>query len=125
MSHTSPPPGDPDLSQHPAWNRVLTRVRNAELASDRRDSARVARRRRLAPTGASEDSRSTERRREARALRRVFVDLGDCYREYRRRTGAAVSPEVRAAALHFQRESNLASLVGVAVSLDRLEPLIW
>jgi hypothetical protein len=55
----------------------------------------------------------------------VFVDLGTSYREFRRRTGAHVSPEVRAAAYRFRREGDVTSLVGVAASLDQLEALPW
>ena len=58
---------------------------------------------------------------DARALRRVFHDLGESYRGYRRRTGEPISPEVREAALRFKRELNLVSLVSVAATLDRLD----
>jgi hypothetical protein len=63
--------------------------------------------------------------REARSLRRVFVDLGDSYREYRRRTGAPISAEVRDAADRFRRERDLSSLVVVAARLDELDILPW
>ncbi len=58
---------------------------------------------------------------DARALRRVFLDLGDSYRSYRRRTGEPVAPEVRDAAIRFRRELDLPSLIFVAASLDRLD----
>jgi hypothetical protein len=58
---------------------------------------------------------------DMRALRRVFLDLGDSYRSYRQRTGEPVSVEVRDAALRFRRELNLVSLVSVAASLQRLD----
>jgi hypothetical protein len=70
-------------------------------------------------------TRSPEQLREARSLRRVFLDLGDSYREYRRRTGAAVSEDVRAAAVRFQRERSVPALVRVAASLDQLDILPW
>jgi hypothetical protein len=63
--------------------------------------------------------------REARSLRRVFNDLGDCYRDYRRRTGVPVSEDVRAAANRFRRELNVPTLVLVAASLDELDILPW
>jgi hypothetical protein len=69
------------------------------------------------------DSRSPEQVREERALRRVFLDLGDSYREYRRRTGAAISSEVRDAAYRFRKDRNLASLVSVAATLEELDAL--
>ena len=58
---------------------------------------------------------------DARALRRVFLDLGENYRSYRRRTGEPVSSEVREAALKFRRELDLVSLVSVAALLERLD----
>jgi hypothetical protein len=71
------------------------------------------------------DVRGRSRRRvtdsDARALRRVFLDLGASYRNYRRRTGEPVAPEVRDAALRFRRELDLRSLVSVAATLDRLD----
>jgi hypothetical protein len=84
------------------------------------------RRRRSDPDRPSADvGRTPEQLRETRSLRRVFVDLGTSYREYRRRTGAEVSPDVRDAAYRFRRELNVESLVAVADSLDRLEALPW
>jgi hypothetical protein len=118
-----PQGSDADSTRHPVWDRVLTRVRHAELAADRGASSRVMRHRRL--DAAAQGGPSPEQRREVRALRRVFLDLGDSYREYRRRTGAEVSPEVRDAANRFRRELDLASLVSVAASLDRIELLTW
>lgn len=58
---------------------------------------------------------------DTRALRRVFLDLGESYRSYRRRTGEPVAPEVRDAALRFRRELDLLSLVSVAATLERLD----
>jgi hypothetical protein len=55
----------------------------------------------------------------------VFVDLGTSYREFRRRTGAEVSPEVREAACRFRREGNVTALVAVAATLDQLAALPW
>lgn len=85
-----------------------------------------ASRRRQDPRSSSAGSGGTpEQVRRARSLRRVFVDLGTSYREFRRRTGAAVSPEVRDAAYRFRREGDVSSLVAVAASLDQLEALPW
>jgi hypothetical protein len=53
------------------------------------------------------------------------VDLGTSYREFRRRTGAEVSPEVRDAACRFRRERDVNSLVAVAASLEQVEALPW
>jgi len=120
-----PQGSDADSTRNPVWDRVLTRVRHAELAADRRASSRVLRHRRRDADAAALGGPSPEQRREVRALRRVFLDLGDCYRDYRRKTGAEVSPEVRAAAHKFRRELDLPSLVSVAASLDRIELMTW
>ena len=58
---------------------------------------------------------------DRRALRRVFLDFGESYRSYRRRTGEPIAPEVRDAALRFRRELDLVSLVSVAATLERLD----
>lgn len=130
MSHpldSAPLPGG-DASIPPLTQRVAERVRQAGLDSEtplaaggatprRRHSD--ARRRRAAA------ERLSEQAREARSLRRVFLDLGDSYREYRRRTGAPLSPEVRDAADRFRRERSLTSLTAVAASLDELRILTW
>ena len=120
-----PSDSSPASSPHPVWDRVLARVREAELAGDREPPSRLLRRRRREAARPDSDGRSPEQRRERRALRRVFLDLGDCYRDHRRRTGATVSPEIRDAATRFRRELDLASLVLVAASLDRIESLRW
>ena len=101
-------------------DRVLARVRDAEAAM-----VLPASRRRRDPRSPSAEGRSPEQVRRARSLRRVFADLGTSYREFRRRTGADVSPEVRGAACRFRRELDLTSLVAVAASLDQVEALPW
>ena len=55
----------------------------------------------------------------------MFHDLGESYRAYRLRTGALVSPDVRASAYRFRRELDLPSLVAVAAGLDELHILTW
>lgn len=101
-------PGGP-LPDQRLTDRVIARIkaarRDVQLRSRRQSKGRSRR-------GSDGDSR---------ALRRVFLDLGDSYREYRRRTGEPVAPEVRDAALRFRRELDLPSLVSVAASLDRLD----
>jgi hypothetical protein len=102
-------------------DRVLARVRDAEAAMNLPPS-----RRRRDPHSPSADAGATpEQVRRARSLRRVFVDLGTSYREFRRRTGAEISPAVRDAACRFRREGDVTSLVAVAASLDQLEALPW
>jgi hypothetical protein len=58
---------------------------------------------------------------DTRALRRVFLEMGDSYRSYRKRTGEPIAPEVRDAALRFRRDLDLSSLVSVAATLERLD----
>jgi hypothetical protein len=131
MSDHSPVPGTSASSgKGPSLtDRVLARVNDAATALDLRASASrpKARRRRpavLDPLAASM-TRSPAELRQERSLRRVFLDLGDSYREYRRRTGAPVSEDVRAAANRFRRERNVPALVLVAASLDQLDILTW
>jgi hypothetical protein len=91
-------------------DRVIARIKDAHRAVQSRSTSGPRKgRRRLGPDT------------DARALRRVFLDLGESYRSYRRRTGEPVSPEVREAALRFRRELDLVSLVSVAASLERLD----
>ncbi len=120
---------DPDAAPHSLTNRVLARVDDAGRLLDRRQRAahtRSGRRGRAVDEGTSVGApRTPQQIREARSLRRVFHELGDSYREYRRRTGEPVSPEVRDAAVRFRREMNVPALVSVAACLDRLEILTW
>jgi hypothetical protein len=109
-------------------DRVLARVSEAGLALDRRASASRPRARRqpTPPDPRSADvTRTPEQVREARSLRSVFQELGDVYHQYRQRTGAPVSPEVRDAAYRFKRELDVPSLVLVAARLDQLDILPW
>ena len=111
-------------------DRVLARVNDARGRTGSSRQAPVAQVETpplpavLDPLAASM-TRSPEELRQERSLRRVFLDLGDSYREYRRRTGAPVSEDVRAAANRFRRERNVPALVLVAASLDELDILPW
>jgi hypothetical protein len=131
MSDSLPRPHgtDPAALSQSLTDRVLARVSDVGLALDRRTAAsrpKSVRRRSTTPDPrAASLTRTPEQLREARSLRRVFTDLGDSYREYRRRTGAPVSPDVRDAAYRFRRELNITSLVSVAASLEELEILPW
>lgn len=128
MSERSSRPGASN-SDNPAQtltDRVTARIHDAAHAADRRAKATRPRSgRRRAEASAASETRSPEQVREVRSLRLVFLDLGDCYREYRRRTGAPVSEDVRAAANKFRRELSMPTLVSVAASLDQLDILPW
>jgi hypothetical protein len=109
-------------------DRVLARIRDAELAVDQRAKAirpKPSHRRSDPDPLSASVTRTPAQVREARSLRRVFLELGQSYRDYRRRTHAPVSQDVRDAACRFRRELNVTSLVAVAASLDRLEVLAW
>jgi hypothetical protein len=127
MADSLSQPGDSPASDQQLTDRVLARVREAGAAEDRRArSSRPKRRRRHSdqpPAASIAEGGSPEQTREARALRRVFLDLGDSYRQYRRRTGAAISAEVREAAYRFRQERDLASLVSVAATLEELDAM--
>lgn len=108
-------------------DKVLSRVSDAGLSIDRRATATRpnASRRRPAPDPLSADAtRTPEQVREARSLRLVFSDFGHSYREFRRRTGAPVSADVRDAACRFRRELSVPSLVSVAARLEELQ-ITW
>jgi hypothetical protein len=102
---TSRSPGGPE--GHRLTDRVIARIKDARRTVNDRPGLGRGRRRRG-------DT-------EVRALRRVFLDFGNSYRSYRRRTGEPVSSEVRDAALKFRRDLDLLSLVSVAASLERLD----
>lgn len=116
MSHSSQRSSDSPSSQpsRTLTDRVLARVRDAETAVETSK-----------PPLRAHSGQTLEQVRQARSLRRVFVDLGTSYREFRRRTGADVSPVVKDAACRFRRELSVTSLVAVAASLDQLEALPW
>ena len=123
-----PGTSEPSEDARNLTDRVLARVNDAAVALDLRARAtrpKSGRRRPVSDPLAASVTRSPEQLREERSLRRVFLDLGDSYREYRRRTGAPVSEHVRAAADRFRRERNVPSLVSVAASLDQLDILPW
>jgi hypothetical protein len=118
LSHLAVPMSDPTshstggpAPDQTLTDRVLARVKDAHRA--------VQGGSRFGPAGKGRRRRITDS--DTRALRRVFLDLGDSYRSYRQRTGEPVSPEVREAARRFRRELDLPSLVWVAASLDRLD----
>ena len=110
MSDPTPHSTDDAARDQRLTDRVMARLKDAHRAvsASSKQGLGKGRRRHLTDT-------------DTRALRRVFLDLGDSYRSYRRRTGEPVSPEVREAALRFRRELDLPSLVWVAASLERLD----
>jgi hypothetical protein len=110
MSDLITPSADGPAPDQRLTARVVARIKDAHRAAGGR--------RRTGPA-AGRPPRGTDS--EARALRRVFLDFGDSYRSYRRRTGEPVSPEVREAALQFRRQLDLGSLVSVAATLERLD----
>jgi hypothetical protein len=106
----------------------MAQVHEAGLAVDRKSSAsrpKVRRRQASANLRPVDDGLVPEQVRAQRSLRRVFLDMGDSYRAYRRRTGEPVSAEVRGLADRFRREQDTTSLVAVAASLDALGVLAW
>lgn len=122
---TPPAAPDPTASSKTLTDRVMERVREAGDQLPDQVPPRPRRRRSEAPRPFAGLSRTPEQVREARSLRRVFLDMGDSYREYRRRTGEPVSADVRGAADRFRRERNVTSLTAVAASLDELHVLTW
>jgi hypothetical protein len=107
--------------------RVQARVAEVGLALDRARAARrpSPRRRQRSAALSSVTPRAPEAEREARALRRIFLELGDAHREYRLRTGQHASPALRDAAFAFKRAPSLTSLAVVAGMLDEAGILAW
>ncbi|HEX2637399.1 MAG TPA: hypothetical protein VHL81_09720 [Gemmatimonadales bacterium] len=109
-------------------DKVLARVSDAALTVDQRSQATRPRTspRRPVPLDrlAADTTRTPEQVREARSLRLVFSEFGDSYREFRRRTGAPVSADVRDAATRFRRELSVNSLATVAARLEELQ-IAW
>jgi hypothetical protein len=103
------PTGGPAPDQR-LTDRVIARIKDAHRSVQDRSVSGLGKGRRRRIT----DS-------DVRALRRVFLDLGESYRSYRKRTGAPVVPEVRDAAIRFRRELSLVSLVSVAATLEQVD----
>ena len=107
----------------PLVERVRNRVQRARGLVDRREG--LARRRRAAGVEAPQTGFPTPMSREVRALRIVFRELGRTHRQYRRRTQAPISIDLRSAAIAFRQEPSLMSLVPVASFLDEMSLLEW
>jgi hypothetical protein len=113
----------PDSAEFPQTliDRVLARVREADAAVDQRPRTTKSNRSRRT----ADATRTAAQLRELRSLRWVFHDMGESYRQYRRRTGERVTPAVRDAADRFKREQNVPALVSLAGCLDELDVLRW
>ena len=106
-------------------DRVRDRVAEAATKLDRRDRAS---RPRIRPAGRPKRAASaatTNPERESKALRAVYLDLGNRYRQYRERTGTPVSKTIQTAARAFKADPSLVALVPVAGFLDELSLLDW
>ena len=109
----------------PLSARVATCVSEARLVLDRRDSAEADLRSLPPPDPlAARVTRTPDQVREARSLRRVFLQLRDRYDDYRARTGSLESPAVRDAASCFRRQLSFAALVAYAGRLEELDILV-
>jgi hypothetical protein len=106
------------LTQH-----MLERVNAARRAIDQRANASRPRLRRQRARPGDPGAPSLAEGRESQSLKRVFRDLGVCYRRYRRQIGGPVAPGLRAATDRFRAEPSLPSLVAVAAILDELDLL--
>jgi hypothetical protein len=105
-------------------DRVAARVTDARLALERRASASHPKVRRSRPPAPSASStHGSNQVWETESLKRVFRDMGASYRRYRSQTGRPVVPGLRDAAIKFRAGPTLASLVAVAVYLDKLDLL--
>jgi hypothetical protein len=100
-------------------------VSEARLVLDRRESAAADLRSFPPPDPlAACVTRTPDQVREARSLRRVFLQLRDRYDDYRARTGSPESPAVRDAASCFRRQLSFAALLAYAGRLEELDILV-
>jgi hypothetical protein len=105
--------------------RVATCVSEARLVLDRRDSVAADLRSPPSPDPlAARVTRTPDQVREARSLRRVFLQLRDRYDDYRARSGSPESPAVRDAASCFRRQLSFAALLAYAGRLEELDILV-
>jgi hypothetical protein len=126
MSDLPPTPsGSPSDNDSPETlpDRIALRVMNARLAIEGRGGTRRPRGTRQGEVPVLTGSPSAAELRETASLKRVFRDLGTCYRRYRSQTGNPVVPELRDAAYRFRAAPSLASLIAVAAYLDELDLL--
>lgn len=126
MSDATPhsPGSQPAEPSQALLKRVQARVAEVGLALDSASASRRPRkrhRRAVSPAAAQ----TPEAAREARSLRRVFLELGDVHRRHRRQTGQYGSPALRNAAFAFKRAPSLTSLAVVAGLLDEAGILEW
>jgi hypothetical protein len=124
-----PTHSQPSELPQPLIERVRARVADAVVALDRRTRAsrprsKRPRKPRVAPL-TSAPPHTPGLTPEVRSLRHVFHELGETHREYRRRTGQQVQPELRDAARAFKQAPTLTSLVVVAAFLDEEGILAW
>jgi hypothetical protein len=130
MAHPPPPPGSTSADRPQSLSdRVRARVAEIGLTLDERARAARPKTRRPTkprpPTLLSEAPPAPELAREARSLRRVFLEFGDAHRQYRMRTGQHTSPALREAAETFKQAPSLTSLVAVAAFLEEDGLLPW
>ena len=119
------PPSNRSSSVEPLrslTDRVRDRVAAAGQALDRRASAARPKGRRSRSSASQPEAAAV---RHAASLRRVFLELGDTHRQYRRRTGQTATPPLREAAFAFKRSPSLDSLVAVSAFFDELGLLEW
>ena len=124
MSQQPPSPVDPHTAAVPQRlsAHIAACVSEAGLVLDRRASADVNLYRFSAPDPlAARVTRTPDQVREARSLRRVFLQLGDRYDDYLARTRSPESSAVRDAASCFRREVSFAALVAYASRLEELK----
>jgi hypothetical protein len=120
------PPSNSSSSVEPLrslTDRVRDRVAAAGQALDRRASAARPKGRRSRASASPPSEAAAVR--HAASLRRVFLELGDTHRQYRRRTGQTATPPLREAAFAFKRSPSLDSLVAVSAFFDELGLLEW
>jgi hypothetical protein len=105
--------------------RVAEAERSLELGSTETNGAprkrgRPPRAKKTSTLGLSQASK-----RESESLLKVYREMRELYRGYRRRAGTPAVPELRSAVTAFKRGQSLTSLVVIASFLDDRKLLAW
>jgi hypothetical protein len=109
-------------------DRVKARVAEAERAIELRSTDTNGPRKRGRPARAKKTSTlglSQVSKRESESLLKVYAEMRELYRGYRRRAGTPAVPELRSAVHAFKRGQSLTSLVVIASFLDDRKLLAW
>lgn len=105
--------------------RVAEAERSLELGATETNGAPRKRGRPPRAKKTSTLALSQASKRESESLLKVYREMREIYRGYRRRAGTPAVPELRTAVTAFKRGQSLTSLVVIASFLDDRKLLAW